>query len=81
MYESAPHKPPKIGIISLGCPKALVGSDRILTKLHAEGYGISGSYEGVDAVVVNTCGFLDSATRGSIEAIGDGGHYMAIWTI
>ena len=52
---------PNIGMVSLGCPKALVDSERILTKLRAEGYGISPNYEGADAVIVNTCGFLDSA--------------------
>ncbi|SVE64280.1 uncharacterized protein METZ01_LOCUS517134, partial [marine metagenome] len=71
MSESAPHKAPKIGIISLGCPKALVDSERILTKLHAEGYEIKGTYEGADVVIVNTCGFLDSAKRESIDAIGE----------
>ena len=71
MSESAPHKAAKIGIISLGCPKALVDSERILTKLHAEGYEIAGSYEGADAGIVNTCGFLDSAKRESIDAIGE----------
>jgi len=62
---------PKIGIVSLGCPKALVDSERILTKLRAEGYEISGTYEGADAVIVNTCGFLDSAKSESLEAIGE----------
>ena len=71
MSESAPHKAPKIGIISLGCPKALVDSERILTRLHAEGYEIAGTYEGADVVIVNTCGFLDSAKRESIDAIGE----------
>ncbi|MCR4378500.1 MAG: 30S ribosomal protein S12 methylthiotransferase RimO, partial [Rhodospirillales bacterium] len=60
---------PKIGIISLGCPKALVDSERILTKLGAEGYEISDSYEGADVVLVNTCGFIDSARQESLEAI------------
>ncbi len=62
---------PKIGIVSLGCPKALVDSERILTRLHAEGYEIVGTYEGADAVIVNTCGFLDSAKRESLDAIGE----------
>ena len=62
---------PKIGIVSLGCPKALVDSERILTKLRAEGYEISGTYAGADAVIVNTCGFLDSAKKESLEAIGE----------
>ena len=60
---------PKIGIISLGCPKALVDSERILTKLGAEGYEISDTYEGADVVLVNTCGFIDSARQESLEAI------------
>ena len=58
-------------MVSLGCPKALVDSERILTKLRAEGYGISPNYEGADAVIVNTCGFLDSAKAESLEAIGE----------
>jgi ribosomal protein S12 methylthiotransferase len=62
---------PKVGIVSLGCPKALVDSERILTKLYAEGYEISGTFEGADAVIVNTCGFLDSAKQESLEAIGE----------
>lgn len=61
---------PKIGMVSLGCPKALVDSERILTKLRAEGYELSADYEGADAVIVNTCGFLDSAKEESLEAIG-----------
>jgi ribosomal protein S12 methylthiotransferase len=62
---------PKIGFVSLGCPKALVDSERIITKLRAEGYELSPSYEGADAVVVNTCGFLNSAKEESLEAIGE----------
>ena len=62
---------PNIGMVSLGCPKALVDSERILTKLRAEGYGISPNYQGADAVIVNTCGFLDSAKAESLEAIGE----------
>jgi ribosomal protein S12 methylthiotransferase len=62
---------PKIGMVSLGCPKALVDSERILTRLRAEGYAISPDYAGADAVVVNTCGFLDSAKAESLEAIGE----------
>jgi ribosomal protein S12 methylthiotransferase len=58
-------------MVSLGCPKALVDSERILTRLRAEGYGISGDYAGADAVIVNTCGFLDSAKVESLEAIGE----------
>ncbi len=63
--------PPKIGMVSLGCPKALVDSERILTKLRADGYGLSPDYEGADVVLVNTCGFLDSAKEESLEAIGE----------
>ena len=63
--------PPRIGFVSLGCPKALVDSERIITKLRAEGYELSGSYEGADAVVVNTCGFLNSAKEESLAAIGE----------
>ena len=62
---------PKIGMVSLGCPKALVDSERILTRLRAEGYAISPDYAGADAVIVNTCGFLDSAKAESLEAIGE----------
>ncbi|MEL7259762.1 MAG: 30S ribosomal protein S12 methylthiotransferase RimO [Pseudomonadota bacterium] len=62
---------PTIGMVSLGCPKALVDSERILTRLRAEGYGISPDYAGADAVIVNTCGFLDSAKGESLEAIGE----------
>ncbi|WP_029007848.1 30S ribosomal protein S12 methylthiotransferase RimO [Azospirillum halopraeferens] len=62
---------PRVGIVSLGCPKALVDSERILTRLRAEGYEISPSYDGADAVIVNTCGFLDSAKRESLDAIGE----------
>lgn len=62
---------PTIGMVSLGCPKALVDSERILTRLRAEGYAISPSYQGADAVIVNTCGFLDSAKAESLEAIGE----------
>ena len=62
---------PNIGMVSLGCPKALVDSERILTRLRAEGYGISPDYQGADAVIVNTCGFLDSAKAESLEAIGE----------
>ena len=62
---------PKVGIVSLGCPKALVDSERILTRLRAEGYEISGSYDGADVVLVNTCGFLDSAKAESLDAIGE----------
>lgn len=62
---------PTIGLVSLGCPKALVDSERILTQLRAEGYVISPDYDGADAVIVNTCGFLDSAKAESLAAIGE----------
>ncbi len=61
----------KIGFISLGCPKALVDSERILTQLRAEGYGVTPDYEDADLVVVNTCGFIDAAVAESLEAIGE----------
>ncbi len=79
--QEAPHarkgdarslaKPPTVGIVSLGCPKALVDSERILTKLRSEGYAISGDYNEAQVVLVNTCGFLDSAKEESLEAIGE----------
>ena len=69
--EEARPGQPKIGMVSLGCPKALVDSERILTRLRAEGYAISPDYGGADAVIVNTCGFLDSAKAESLEAIGE----------
>ena len=62
---------PKIGFVSLGCPKALVDSERIITRLRAEGYELCSSYQGADAVVVNTCGFLNSAKEESLAAIGE----------
>ncbi|HSF94573.1 MAG TPA: 30S ribosomal protein S12 methylthiotransferase RimO [Thermohalobaculum sp.] len=68
--DSRPGQP-RIGMVSLGCPKALVDSERILTRLRAEGYAISPDYAGSDAVIVNTCGFLDSAKAESLEAIGE----------
>ena len=73
MQSSEKHSPaaPKIGFVSLGCAKALVDSERILTRLRAEGYAIAPSYDGADVVVVNTCGFLDSAKAESLEAIGE----------
>jgi len=63
--------PPKVGMVSLGCPKNLVDSERILTKLRADGYAMSPDYAGADVVLVNTCGFLDSAKEESLEAIGE----------
>ena len=62
---------PKIGMVSLGCPKALVDSERIMTQLRSEGYDFSPTHEGADVVLVNTCGFLDSAKEESLAAIGD----------
>ncbi len=62
---------PKVGMVSLGCPKALVDSERILTQLRADGYALSGDYAGADVVIVNTCGFLDSAKAESLDAIGE----------
>ena len=64
-------KPPRVGLVSLGCPKALVDSERIMTKLRADGYDMSPDYAGADVVLVNTCGFLDSAKKESLEALGE----------
>ena len=69
--ETTRQSQPIIGMVSLGCPKALVDSERILTRLRAEGYGISARYIGADAVIVNTCGFLDTAKAESLGAIGE----------
>jgi len=73
--RSRPHasKPtaPSVGFVSLGCPKALVDSELIITQLRAEGYATSPTYEGADLVIVNTCGFIDSAVRESLDAIGE----------
>ena len=66
-----PSATPQVGFVSLGCPKALVDSERILTQLRAEGYAISPSYEEADLVVVNTCGFIDAAVEESLDAIGE----------
>jgi ribosomal protein S12 methylthiotransferase len=63
--------PPKVGMVSLGCPKALVDSERILTKLRSDGYQLSPDYDSADVVLVNTCGFLDSAKEESLAAIGE----------
>src|SRR6266404_8427383 len=62
---------PKVGFVSLGCPKALVDSERILTQLRAEGYVVAPSYDDADLVVVNTCGFIDAAVEESLDAIGE----------
>ncbi len=73
MSEPIPFilNPPKIGLVSLGCPKASYDSERIITKLRSEGYLLSADYAGADAVIVNTCGFLDSARTESLEAINE----------
>jgi ribosomal protein S12 methylthiotransferase len=65
------EEPPRVGFVSLGCPKALVDSEQILTRLRAEGYAIAASYESADLVVVNTCGFIDAAVAESLDAIGE----------
>ncbi len=62
---------PRIGFVSLGCPKALVDSERIVTQLRAEGYTIAPRYDDSDLVIVNTCGFIDDAVRESLDAIGE----------
>jgi len=66
-----PARPASVGFVSLGCPKALVDSERILTQLRAEGYLISPTYRDADLVVVNTCGFIDAAVEESLQAIGE----------
>lgn len=65
------HIPPRVGFVSLGCPKATVDSEHILTRLRGEGYEIAPSYDGADLVVVNTCGFIDAAVEESLDAIGE----------
>src|SRR6267378_15663 len=65
-----PEPAPKVSFVSLGCPKALVDSERIITRLRAEGYELTRRHEGADLVIVNTCGFLDSAKAESLDAIG-----------
>ena len=67
----AAKRAPRVGLVSLGCPKALVDSERIITRLRSEGYELSPDYAGADVVLVNTCGFLDSAKRESLDAIGE----------
>src|ERR1700720_2184581 len=69
--KTVKRKSPKVGFVSLGCPKALVDSERILTRLRAEGYEVAASYGAADVVVVNTCGFIDAAVDESLEAIGE----------
>ncbi|NJO53720.1 MAG: 30S ribosomal protein S12 methylthiotransferase RimO [Bacteroidales bacterium] len=72
MHDETPVRPaPRVGLVSLGCPKALVDSERILSRLRAEGYEFSRNYHGADVVIVNTCGFLDSAKAESLAAIGE----------
>ncbi len=71
LSRSVSDPSPKVGIVSLGCPKALVDSERIITKLRSEGYQISGDYNAADVVLVNTCGFLDTAKQESLDAIGE----------
>jgi ribosomal protein S12 methylthiotransferase len=66
-----PARAPTVGFVSLGCPKAASDAEQILTRLRAEGYAISGSYDGADLVVVNTCGFIDAAVEESLDAIGE----------
>ncbi len=66
-----PAPPPRVGFVSLGCPKALVDSEQIVTQLRAEGYAIAPTYDGADLVVVNTCGFIDAAVAESLDAIGE----------
>ncbi len=68
---STPSNAPKVGFVSLGCPKALVDSERILTQLRTEGYQVVPTYEDADVVVVNTCGFIDTAKAESLDAIGE----------
>ena len=70
--SSPPEAARKISFVSLGCPKALVNSERIITRLRAEGYELARRHDGADLVIVNTCGFLDSAKAESLEAIGIG---------
>jgi ribosomal protein S12 methylthiotransferase len=69
-HDMSPQPAPKISFVSLGCPKALVDSERIITRLRAEGYELARNHDGADLVLVNTCGFLDSAQAESLEAIG-----------
>ncbi len=71
--SDSPHSP-KVGFVSLGCPKALVDSEQILTQLRAEGYDTAKSYDGADLVIVNTCGFIDAAVQESLDAIGEALH-------
>jgi ribosomal protein S12 methylthiotransferase len=72
--SNASQTAPKVGFVSLGCPKALVDSEQILTQLRAEGYETAKSYDGADLVIVNTCGFIDAAVQESLDAIGEALH-------
>jgi ribosomal protein S12 methylthiotransferase len=74
MSNASSVNAPKIGFVSLGCPKALVDSEQILTQLRAEGYETAKSYDGADLVIVNTCGFIDAAVQESLDAIGEALH-------
>ena len=69
--QNTKAKTPRVGFVSLGCPKALVDSEQIVTQLRAEGYAIAPTYAGADLVVVNTCGFIDAAVAESLDAIGE----------
>ncbi|MGK0269676.1 MAG: ribosomal protein S12 methylthiotransferase, partial [Cocleimonas sp.] len=69
--SSFPEKAPRIGFCSLGCPKNLVDSERILTQLRTEGYDVTNSYDDAELVIVNTCGFIDSAVQESLDTIGE----------
>ncbi|OYU99614.1 MAG: 30S ribosomal protein S12 methylthiotransferase RimO, partial [Burkholderiales bacterium PBB5] len=79
MHDTAPPapaadagaRPPKVGFVSLGCPKALTDSELILTQLSAEGYATSKTFAGADLVIVNTCGFIDDAVKESLDTIGE----------
>src|SRR6201994_2547181 len=71
MNTPAMNRPPRISFVSLGCPKALVDSERIITRLRAEGYELTRQHAGADLAIVNTCGFLDSAQAESLAAIGE----------
>ncbi|MFT5852064.1 MAG: ribosomal protein S12 methylthiotransferase, partial [Colwellia sp.] len=66
-----PSKAAKVGFVSLGCPKNLVDSERILTQLRTEGYDVTNSYDDAELVIVNTCGFIDSAVQESLDTIGE----------
>ena len=69
--ESAPGPAPRVGFVSLGCPKNLTDSELIITQLSAEGYVTGKSFEGADLVIVNTCGFIDEAVKESLDTIGE----------